>query len=52
MQSAPSGMISVKGFQDIFSDLTILTHGTELIPDIWLSIPSEKVGVNYSNPFA
>ena len=45
MLSSPEGMISVKGFQDIFADLTVLTHGTGMVPDIWLNIPQDKVSI-------
>ncbi|XP_071799466.1 sperm flagellar protein 2-like isoform X1 [Asterias amurensis] len=38
VRSAPSGFISNKGFVDTLSDLTALTHGTEALPDQWMSL--------------
>ncbi|PIK53703.1 putative sperm flagellar protein 2-like [Apostichopus japonicus] len=41
--SAPSGFISTKGFIDTLSDLTALTHGTETLPDQWLSMTTNQL---------
>lgn len=41
--TAPTGMLSLKAFQDVFLDLASLTHGTETLPDIWTALTPEKV---------
>ncbi len=43
--TAPSGMFSVKGFQETFSDMASLAFGTEHMPDLWTTIGQDKVSV-------
>jgi len=41
--TAPSGMMSLKTFQEILTDVTSLSHGTEQLPEAWLNLSPEKV---------
>ncbi|KAK2168514.1 hypothetical protein LSH36_16g05047 [Paralvinella palmiformis] len=49
--TAPSGMMSLKTFQEILTDVTSLSHGTEQLPEAWLNLSPEKlesIAVNLS----
>ena len=45
MATAPSGLLSVKAFQELLQDYTTLTYGTEQMPDAWMNVSAEKVSV-------
>lgn len=36
--TAPSGVLSVKSFQETFQDLASLTHGSENLPEMWSNL--------------
>lgn len=43
MHIAPSGVLSTKSFIDTFQDLTSLTHGMEIMPDIWMNVTPNQL---------
>ncbi|XP_048580748.1 sperm flagellar protein 2 [Nematostella vectensis] len=43
VETAPSGMISNRGFCDTIMDLANLTHGMESLPDAWMNITQTQL---------
>ena len=41
---APDGLLPLRAFTDLLQDLSLLSHGTQELPDAWLGLTNDKVG--------
>ena len=40
---APEGLVAIKTFVDIYSDLATLNYGTEILPENWCNLSQSQV---------